>query len=155
MVHCGNPTRIGQKGMDLLKQFEGLELTAYKDIADVWTIGYGHTGTDAAKQGNTVTGQEAEDLLKRDLDRFERSVYRLVNVKLRKNQFDALVVLAYNIGAAAFADSTVLKRLNRGDDYGAANAFLMWNKARVNGQLKVVRGLVRRRKAERELFLSS
>ncbi len=139
---------IGAAGLALIKQFEGRELTAYKCPADVWTIGYGSTGPHV-KPGMTITESEAEQLLRDDLDRFEASVARCVP-NATQNEFDAMVSLAFNIGTAGFERSSVLKRLLAGDKAGAADAFLMWNKA--GG--RVLAGLTRRRQAERELFLS-
>lgn len=139
---------IAARGIQLLKNFEGCELKAYKDIVGVWTIGYGHTAT--AKPGMVISQAEAERLLKIDLADFEQNVTNLVKVPLNQNQFDALVVFSYNVGKAALKTSTLLKKLNAGDYLGAADQFLVWNKA--GG--KVVSGLVRRRDAERTLFLS-
>jgi lysozyme len=153
----------GPQGQDLIKRFEGLRLEAYQCSAGVWTIGYGHTSAAGGvfsdtkgraqtevMRGLAITAEEAERLFKADIDRFDNQVERLVKgIALSQNQFDALVSLAYNIGLGAFARSTVLKRLKRGDERGAADAFLMWNKA--GG--RVLRGLARRREAERALFL--
>ncbi|MNU90792.1 Lysozyme RrrD [compost metagenome] len=131
-----------------IKDHEGLRLTAYKDGGGVWTIGYGHTGSDV-REGLTIPLSEAERLLTRDLRVAEGYVNRLVQVKLTQNQFDALVSFVYNVGGDAFAKSTMLRLLNAGEYEGAANQFLRWNKD--NG--KVVDGLTNRRRKERELFL--
>lgn len=139
---------IGAKGLALIKQFEGRELTAYKCPADVWTIGYGSTGPHV-KPGMTITEVEAEELLRDDLDRFEASVAKFAP-NASQNEFDALVSLSFNIGTGAFEKSTLLRKFKEGDKAGAANAFLMW----VNAGGRKLDGLVRRRKAERELFLS-
>ena len=149
--------KTSQAGIDLIKRFEGLELTAYRDIAGVRTIGYGHTegfrdgrfGPDAS-----ISQAQAEALLAEDLAPREAAVSALCKAALNQHEFDALVSLVYNIGAGAFSRSTVRRRLNRGDRTGAADAFLMWNKARVGGVLREVRGLTRRRRAERALFLT-
>ena len=135
-------------GIGLIKAFEGCRLTAYKCAAGVLTIGYGHTGADVA-HGLTITQDEADQLLRDDLERFEVAVDRATNPVLSQNQFDACVALAFNIGAGAFTDSTLCKKINAGDFAGAAEQFTRWNKA--NG--KVLSGLVRRRAAERLLFL--
>lgn len=144
--------QVSQEGIELIKRFEGLETQSYKDIAGIWTIGYGHTGPEVGP-GMSVTPAEAEDLLQRDLERFERGVANGVDVTITQSQFDALVSLSYNIGVSAFSRSTALKRLNSGDFAGAAEAITWWNKATVNGKKRPVLGLTRRRAAEAALFL--
>lgn len=134
-------------GIALIQQFEGRRLEAYKCPAGVWTIGYGHTsaaGKPEVKPGMVITKQEANDILVRDLVRYEDAVDRLVKVPLTQNQFDALVSFTFNVGEGALAKSTLLKRLNAGD-YNAVPAELMkWTK----GGGKELPGLVRRRRAE-------
>jgi lysozyme len=139
-----------QKGLRLIQKHEGLRLKAYRCPAGVWTIGWGHTGKDV-RPGKVITKDEAEALLRRDLDRFERAVDRAVKVEMTQPQFDALVSFAYNVGETGMAKSTVVRRLNAGNERGAADAFLMWNKAKG----KVLPGLTRRRKEERKLFLEA
>ena len=136
------------KEAELIKSFEGLELVAYLCPADIWTIGYGHTGN--VKEGDSITKAEAEALLDKDLQTFRNGVKRLVKVPLNENQFGALVSFAYNIGLGSLQSSTLLKMLNAGDYTGAADQFLRWNKS--GG--KVLTGLVRRREAERAVFLT-
>lgn len=145
--------KTSENGIELLKRFEGLELEAYQDIAGIWTIGYGHTGDDV-QPGMKLTEREAEELLRRDLKPREQAVSNAVKVSLNQNEFDALVSFVYNVGAAAFRGSTALKRLNRGDRIGAADALTWWNKATVSGVLREVLGLTRRRAAEKALFLT-
>lgn len=135
-----------QKGLDLIKSFEGLRLSAYKCPADVWTIGYGTTA--GVKQGQTITKERAEELLREDVRRFEDQVLRLVKMPLTQGQFDALTSFVYNLGAGNLSNSTLLRLLNAGDYDGAAAQFERWNKA--GG--KVLAGLIRRRAAERALF---
>ncbi len=144
--------RISERGINLLKSFEGLELEAYQDIAGIWTIGYGHTGDDV-EPGMRISEREAEALLRKDLKPREDAVDRFASISLSQNEFDALVSFVYNVGAAAFGGSTARKRLNRGDRIGAADALTWWNKATVGGVLREVLGLTRRRAAERALFL--
>lgn len=149
--------RMSERGIALIKQFEGRRLGAYRDIAGVWTIGYGHTGEDV-RPGDLITPERAEELLRVDLMRFERGVRERVSVPLNQHQFDALVSLAFNIGLDAFGRSTVRKRLNRHDYKGAADAFLMWKLADLDRDGKtepheIAPGLKRRREAERALFL--
>lgn len=136
------------KEAELIKSFEGLELEAYLCPADVWTIGYGHTGN--VHEGQTITKQEADELLDQDLEVFRRGVRKAVTVDLNENQFGALVSFAYNVGIGSLQSSTLLKLLNAGDYAGAADQFLRWNKA--SG--KVLTGLTRRREAERAVFLT-
>lgn len=138
---------------DLVRHFEGLYLKVYRCPAGVLTIGYGHTGPDLAA-GLTITEEQADDLLRRDLTRAAGDVDRLVKVPLEPFERDALTSFVFNLGAGALGNSTLLKRLNAGDREAAAAEFLKWNKATVNGQKKVLAGLVKRREAERSLFLS-
>lgn len=135
-----------QKGLDLIKSFEGLRLSAYKDVVGVVTIGYGTTA--GVKMGDTITKECAEELLREDVKRFEAQVLRLVKVPLTQGQHDALVSFVYNLGAGNLSNSTLLRLLNAGDYAGAAAQFDRWNKA--GG--KTLAGLVRRRAAERALF---
>lgn len=141
---------VSTAGMKMIQGFEGLELKAYKDIVGILTIGYGHTGKDV-KMGMTITKAQAEDLMRGDLERFEDAVLAAVNAKPTQNQFDAMVSLAYNIGAGAFTESTLVRKFNKGDVQGAASEFLRWTKA--GG--KEVQGLVRRRHKERDHFLGA
>lgn len=136
-------------GKTLIKASEGLRLKTYLDTGGVPTIGWGHTGPDVIK-GQTISTAEAELLLTIDLQKFETAVMRLVHVPLNQNQFDALVCLSFNIGIQALADSTLLRMLNARNYAGAADQFLRWNK--VDGVS--LPGLVKRRAAERSLFLS-
>lgn len=138
-----------------IKKHEGLRLTAYMPTAnDVWTIGYGHTKT--AKKGMVITEKEAEVLLKQDLQWAVEAVRKAVGeVQVTQNMFDAMVSLCFNIGAAGFTTSSVVRFLKKGDYYGAADSFRLWNKQRnkKTGVLEELRGLTIRREAERELFL--
>lgn len=145
--------QTSEKGIALIKQFEGCRLTSYQDSVGVWTIGYGWTRpVDGVpvRSGMAIKQEVAERLLKTGLVSYENDVSKLVKVKLTQGQFDALVSFAYNLGARALSTSTLLKKLNAGDYRGAADEFLRWNKA--GG--KVLAGLTRRREAERALFLS-
>lgn len=141
---------ISQVGINLIKQFEGCILHAYKDAVGVPTIGYGHTG--AVYMNQKITQEEAETLLRHDLDEFEDGVARLVKVPLNQNQFDALVSFSYNVGLGNLSKSTLLKKLNEKDYVGAASQFALFNKGRVDGVLTVLPGLTRRRAAEAALF---
>lgn len=144
--------KTATRGVELIKEFEGCRLTAYKCPAGVWTIGYGHTGTvdgKAIASGMTITAAKATELLKKDLAKFEAAVNSYVTAPITQNMFDALVSFAYNCGLGALKGSTLLKKLNAKDYDGAAEQFPLWNKA--GG--KVLKGLVRRRERERQLFL--
>lgn len=137
-----------QEGIDLIKSFEGFRSAPYICPAGVATYGY---GTTAGVTMNTppITEDEAEALLARDLLRFERSVSRLCPVSLTQGQFDALVSFSYNLGSGALQSSTLRRRLLRGDYEGAADELLRW----VWAGGRRLAGLVRRRAAERVLFI--
>ena len=145
--------QTSKNGFDLIKRFEGCELTAYQDSVGVWTIGYGWTqqvnGVPVGA-GMTITQSVADKLLSSGVVQYEQAVSRLVTVAITQNQFDALVDFVYNLGVSSFERSTLIKKLNDGDYIGAADEFPRWNQA--GG--KVLSGLTRRRNAERELFLS-
>lgn len=146
--------KINQATIDLIKSFEGCRLDAYADIVGVWTIGYGLTAGAlegvVVSRGMVITQAQADAYLAAVLEKFGESILRKMTRKPTDNQFGAMLSLAYNIGVGAFIKSTCLKRFNAGDMEGAAEALTWFNKA--GG--KVVRGLVRRREAERDLFLS-
>ena len=137
--------KTSQRGVDLIKSFEGCRLAAYKPVPTekYWTIGYGHYGADVVP-GIKITQAQAEAYLKKDLERFENAVTR-TGLSLNQNQFDALVSFAYNCGEGN------LKKLVSGRSLPQiANALLSYNK----GGGRVLAGLTRRRNAERELFLT-
>lgn len=140
---------ISEKGLNLIKKFEGCHLKAYKCPAGVLTIGYGHTGRDV-KEGLVITQKQAEHYLQNDVIIHSENVSRLVKKPLTQNQFDALVSFEYNVGYGNFASSTMLKLLNKSEYKGAAEQFDRW----VYAKGKKLNGLVKRRKAEKELFLS-
>lgn len=137
---------ISDKGQELIKKQEGLRLSAYKDVAGVPTIGYGHTKT--AKAGEKITEEKANELFAEDLNEAEAAIDSLVKVPLRQNERDALASLIYNIGPGAFKKSTLLRLLNEGDKEGVAKEFSKW----VHAGGKVVKGLQNRRLAESKLF---
>jgi lysozyme len=143
-----NDFRIGDVGLELIKHFESLALVAYLCPAGVWTIGWGRT--QGVKPGDTCTRAEADAWLLEDVEDFERAVQAMVRVPLTQNQFDALVCFTYNVGTGNLSRSTLLRMLNGGDYAGAAGQFPRWNK----GGGKVLPGLVRRRAAEQNLFLT-
>ena len=141
--------KISANGINMICGFEDLRLKAYDDGVGVWTIGYGTTVINGrkVKKGDTCTVEQAKSYMAQDLKQFESAVNQ-VKVPLNQNQYDALVSLAYNIGASAFLNSTLFKKLNAKDYKGAAEQFARWNRA--SG--KVMRGLTNRRAKERKLF---
>lgn len=134
--------------IDLIKKFEGLRLESYQDIAGVWTIGYGHT--DGVRSRDKITKKQADQYLLQDMEGAQYTVSALVKVPLTDNMRAALVSFVYNVGRNAFSRSTLLKKLNAGDYGSASLEFLKWNKA--GG--KRLKGLLNRRLAEHQLFLS-
>jgi len=142
--------KTSPKGIALIKSAEGLRLKAYPDPGTgglPWTIGYGSTA--GVTQNMVITEAQAEQMLAADLVRFERIVERLMRVPLNQGQFDALVSFTYNVGEGNFTKSTLLRKVNAGNTAGAAEQFSRW----VNAGGKVLPGLVKRRAAERALFL--
>lgn len=138
--------KIGYKGIELIKSFEGLYLKAYKCPAGIWTIGYGHT--KGVKEGQQITASQAEEFLREDVAQFARDVLRQ-NLRLTQNQFDALVSFVFNVGGGNFLKSTLLRKAKvNSNDPTIKNEFLRWNKAAG----KVLPGLTRRRQAEADLY---
>lgn len=143
-------SRTNADGRQLIRDAEGLRLRAYRCPAGKWTVGYGDTGPDVGP-GLVITEEEAEERLERRLaEEFEPGVEQLLAVEVTCNQFSALVAFAYNIGLQALAESTLLRKLNAGDAEGAAAEFGRWTKS--GG--RVLPGLIKRRQAEAELFLT-
>lgn len=145
--------KIDQAGINLIKGFEGFETRAYQDSVGIWTIGHGtikYPNGKAVAKGDTCTAAQAVEYMVNDLKGFEAKVNEVVKVPLTQNQYNALVSLTYNIGQTAFANSTLARKLNAKDYAGAADQFLVWNKA--GG--RVIQGLVNRRTAERNVFLA-
>ena len=140
--------KVSNNGINLVKRFEGLELKAYRDSVGILTIGYGHT--HAVKAGEIITGEQADAFLFEDLQVAELTVNTNVKVKLTQGQFDALVSFVFNLGSGNFVKSTLIKKLNAEDYAGAADEFGKW----VNAGGKKLPGLVKRRAAEREVFLT-
>lgn len=140
--------------LNLIRVSEGLSLTPYQDAASYWTVGYGHKMNELDPVMG-ITYQDAERLLLEDVVKAEKAVNELTfEVSLTQGQFDALVDFVYNLGATALAESTLLKRLKAGDLSGAAGEFLRWVHADVGGKVVELDGLMKRRLAERSLFLS-
>lgn len=136
--------------LDMIRAFEGCRLHAYRDIVGVWTIGYGETLNVA--EGMVWTAQQAEDVLRRRVAQFQlATLARCPALHLEPPaRLAACTSLAYNIGVGAFGASSVCRKIMRQDLAGAADSFLLWNKA--GG--RTVPGLLRRRQAERACFLA-
>jgi lysozyme len=147
------PASINQAGLDLIEQFEGCKLQAYQDVAGIWTIGYGHIA--GVQQGMVIDQAQATAFLQQDLGTAEQAVTTMTaGAPTGSNQYAAMVSLCFNIGSGNFRSSSVL-RLHLAQDYAnAADAFLLWDKATVDGQLVVVQGLLNRRQAEKTLYLT-
>ena len=146
--------KTGERGLKLIKEFEGCKLSAYQCPAGVWTIGIGSThygdGTPVTKNRTLPNEGAAMALLAATIGQYEKAV-NATGVELTQNEYDALVCLCYNIGAGNFFKSTLVKMLKAGDDKAEiAQQFLRWDKA--GG--KPLAGLTRRRNAEAELFLT-
>lgn len=137
---------ISDKGLKQIAEFEGLRTKAYKCKAGVWTIGVGHT--NGVNPGDIITEEKAMELFKKDIKVSVHNVNKLVKVKLEQYQFDMLVSFVFNFGAGAFADSTLLKKLNLGDFKGAVAEFPKWK------YIKKVpdKGLLNRRMTEKKIF---
>lgn len=138
--------------VELVKTFEGLRLSAYRDIRGIITVGYGHVAPSMTV-GESITQEQADAYLQADLDRAAAAVNACISPALNQNQEDSLVSFQFNTGA--LKGSTLQRLLNRLDFTGGADQFLVWNKAEIDGKLVAVPGLTRRRQAERALFLKA
>jgi len=143
--------RTSSAGLQLIKSFEGFRSSATPAPGGRWSIGYGHMRT--AREGLRISEKDAEELLIHDLQPVEEAITGAVFAPLTQNQFDALASLVFNISPAQFHASDILSLLNAGDVLGAAAGFDAWRRARLNGRIIVVDALVRRRAAEKALFL--
>ncbi len=144
--------RTNQVAIGLIKEREGLKLETYIGVSGHLHIGYGHSAD--VTQGMKITADEAEVLLRKDLIIVEQEIKERLIIPVNENEFSAMVLLAYNIGTGAFGSSSVLTELNGGDRAEAADAFLMWNKIRRDGELVADPNLTKHRKEERSLFLN-
>lgn len=148
--------KIGEKGLALIKEFEGWYSKPYLDPVGIATIGYGFTyylpGRKKVTLKDKALGKaEGEVMLKDILGNYENDVKRLVKKPLNQNQFDALVSFTYNLGGTNLSQSTLLKKVNKNpNDPSIATEFMKW----VNAGGKPFNGLIRRRKAESELYFS-
>lgn len=149
-----NQMKLSANGFKLLGELEGIVLRPYRDSVGIPTIGIGSTyyedGTKVKMSDKAITKERAIQLAKNVVKSFEAQVNKSILLPMVQNQFDAMVLLCYNIGKSGFARSSVVRNFNAGNIQKAADSFLLWNKA--GG--KVVKGLVNRRNIERTLFLS-
>ncbi len=138
--------------LDLIKQFEGLELDAYQDCVGVWTIGYGTTRIEnrPVQAGMHISQEKAEQLALAEIKKLRELITREVKTQLSANQIEALIDFCYNLGFNAFKQSTMIKLINQNKIKDAANEFDRW----VYAGGKKLAGLVKRRAAEKSLFLS-
>ena len=139
--------KCSEAGLALIRKYEGCRLEAYLDSVGIPTIGYGHTA--GVKIGDTCTQEQADEWLRTDVQAAVRCVAQSVTGVLTQGQIDALTSFVFNLGCGALRGSTLLRKLNAGEDDAAAQQFLKWDHA--GG--KVVAGLSARREAEMELFL--
>jgi lysozyme len=149
----------GSKCFDFIKSREGLKLTAYQDSAGIWTIGYCtiiYEDYTPVKKGDVITRQKADQLIEGEISSKSAKVNAaLAAVAVSQNQFDALVSFAYNVGTGALLSSTLLKLVKANPaDPKIRGAFMVWNKAHVNGKLVAIQGLTNRRAAEADLYFS-
>lgn len=147
---------VSDTAIELLCEFEGFSATAYPDVANIWTIGYGTTRVNGqpVRPGMTCTKPQAKQWMHDDVKEFARVVNAVdASQRLTQSQFDACVVLAYNIGAGGFSNSSIARKI-RANTITTINEsnFTAWNKSRIDGKLIPVAGLTRRRRAEYYLF---
>lgn len=150
--------RMSEAGLRALCQWEqgpegGPALKVYLDSAGKETIGYGHLVKAGESFSKGISPQGAIDILREDVVSAERCVNMFLLRPVEQHQFDALVMLTFNVGGGAFSKSTVLKMVNEGEIAKAAAGFMLFDKIRVNGVLKFSQGLCNRRNAERDMFL--
>lgn len=144
---------ISERGLEVIREFEGFRENAYLDTGGVWTIGFGtikYPNGTKVKKGDSCTRAQAETWLKNDTAWVGACLDRTIKVTVNQNQFDALASFIYNVGETAFMKSTMLKALNAGNYAGAASQFDRW----VYDNGKAINGLVNRRAKEKALFLS-
>ena len=157
--------KVSQKCIEQIKKDEGVRSRPYQCPALLWTVGVGHVIDPhhakvkladrkqlpiPAGWDRVLSAAEIDEILRKDLNRFEAGVLRLIKVELTQGQFDALVSFSFNVGLGNLQNSTLRMKINRGDYEGAAEQFLVWTKA--GG--KVLKGLVIRRTHEKEMFES-
>lgn len=144
--------KTSQRGLELIKYYEGIRYKPYRDCVGLYTVGVGHLigdGTILPDSWNrTFSVEEVNELLASDVKKFEFGIQRYINVQLTQNQFDALISFAFNLGLGTLQRSTLRQKLNRGDIQGCLESWTKYNKA--GG--KVIPQLDKRRKTEIALF---
>lgn len=144
--------KLSQAGKALIQSYESCRLEAYPDPGSLdgkpWTIGWGHTVE--VNKGDVCTQEQADQWFEEDISIYEKGITRLVTAKLSQNKFDGLVSFVYNIGLGAFEKSTLLRLLNESNYMGASEQFKRWV---LGSNGKPLLGLIRRREAERKLFM--
>ena len=145
--------KISSNGLDLITRWEGLKLTKYICPAGKPTIGVGHVILPNENIPNTITREFAMELLKKDVERFERAVNTLITVELNQNQFDALVCFIFNTGEGGIINTGVSRAVNSKNFAAVPAALRLWNKIKVNGVSQENKGLTNRRISEAELFM--
>ena len=143
---------IPSKAVDIIKKFEGCELTSYKDSGGIWTIGYGHTL--GVIPGMTITQEQAEEYLREDLQDIEPKVSELITTTINNNQYSAILSFVYNVGIGNFKASTLLKVIsstNTDDETAIATQFMRWDH---DADGTVLAGLQARRRAEASLYFT-
>ena len=145
--------KLNEAGLNIIKHYEGYSSSVYCCPAGRWTIGWGSTwdnkGRPINKAQADISQDYAEKLLLREIRHTDHAIAKLVTAELNENMYSALTSFIYNVGSGNFQRSTLRMKLNRGDYQGAADELPKWRKA--GG--RVLKGLVRRRKSERDLFL--
>jgi len=147
--------KLSQRGLELIKSFEGLSLVPYVCAGGINTIGYGNTyytnGKKVSLQDPKITALQAEELLRNSLSTYEKAVDSFCRDDISQSQFDALVSFCYNVGTGNLQKSTLIKKVNANPkDVTIADEFMKWNKAKGT----VLKGLTRRRQAEANLYFS-
>jgi lysozyme len=159
MANWPSDAAVFPLALALIKQFEGCRLTPYRDSAGIPTIGYGTieypNGVAVTMNDAPLTEAKATDILSYQIGIRSRAIAPMLQRPANNHQAAAILCLAYNIGTAAFRASSVLRNFNSGDLAGAADAFLMWDKATVDGEHVTIPGLHNRRVAERTIFLTA
>lgn len=154
----GTEWSTNEEAIKIIEDSEGLRLHAYH-LAGQILIGYGHAVADeddtSVSDDLTISVRAAKELLRNDVSICEDAVGRTLKVNVTRNQFSAMVAFCYNVGQATFMNSSIVRHLNRGDQARAADAFLLYDKAAIESEKRVVTVLAERRIKERYLFLAS
>ena len=155
IVNEAVPKPIPVVALNLIKEFEGFESQAYIDTDGTPVIGYGlsRVSRRSVELGDRISVARANTILNKQMQQIQQELDRAITVKLSDRQLSAVASLAFNVGVGQIQQSTLVKKINSGDYIGAANEFLRWDKADVDGRLVQLPGLTRRRQAERQLFL--